>query len=209
MSDLTLVLGSKNLSSWSLRPWLLMRRIGADFDEVVIPLDQPETGDLIRQHSPVGLVPLLKHGELTVWDSLAITEYVAELYPEAGVWPADRSERARARAFVAEMHSGFDALRSQMPMAFKDSLPAPSTNAKLARDIERVVTIWSSLRAQYTARGDFLLGHFTAVDAFFAPVVSRFRTYGVDIGGSAAAYLQTMWRLPEMQEWLDAASHEG
>jgi glutathione S-transferase len=208
MSDLTLVIGSRNLSSWSLRPWLVLRHVGVPFREVVIALDQPNTHARIRALSPAAKVPLLLDGDLTVWDSLAITEYLAERFPQAGVWPVDRRQRAEARSLCAEMHAGFAALRAQLPMAFCHTRPMPPADEDLAADIERIVAIWSGLRDRHAAAGDFLFGAFSAADAFFAPVVSRFRSYGVPVRGAAAAYAETVWRLPAMQDWLAGAIAE-
>jgi glutathione S-transferase len=209
MSRLTLVIGSKNLSSWSLRPWLVLEHLGIPFEEVLVPLDRPETGDLIREHSAAGKVPVLRDGDLVVWDSLAIVEYVAELHPDAGVWPQDRAERAEARAVAAEMHSGFSPLRRMMPMAFKDFLASPEVTPRLEANIDRVTTIWTSLRQRFKARGPFLFGTFSAADAFYAPVVSRFRTYRVPVSGEAATYASTIWGLPAMRRWLEGARAES
>lgn len=209
MSDLTLVIGSRNLSSWSVRPWLVLRHVGVPFREVVIALDRPDTEARIRALSPAAKVPVLLDGDLTIWDSLAITEYLAERFPEAGVWPADRRLRAEARSLCAEMHSGFATLRAQLPMACRDTRPTPPVDDDLAADIERVVAIWSDLRERHAAAGDFLFGAFSAADAFFAPVVSRFRSYGVPVHGAAATYAEAVWRLPAMQDWLAGAVAEG
>ncbi len=208
MSDLTLVIGSRNLSSWSLRPWLVLRHVGVPFREVVIALDQPDTEGRIRVHSPTAKVPVLVDGDLAVWDSLAITEYLAERFPEAGVWPANRRQRAEARSLCAEMHSGFATLRAQLPMACRDTRPTPPADEDLTADVERIVAIWSGLRERHAAAGDFLFGPFSAADAFFAPVVSRFRTYGVPVNGAVAAYAEAIWTLPAMQDWLAGAVAE-
>lgn len=208
MPQLTIILGTKNLSSWSLRPWLVLRHIGVPFREVVIALDQPETAEQIREHTSAGKVPVLIDGDLTVWDSLAIVEYLAERFPDAGIWPEDSAERAEARAVVAEMHSSFGALRSQMPMAFRDSLPGIAPDRALAADIDRVLEIWISLRERFQSKGPFLFGDFSAADAFYAPVVSRLRSYSVRVEGPAADYARTIWHMPAMQEWLQAAKLE-
>jgi glutathione S-transferase len=208
MDDLILVLGSKNLSSWSLRPWLVLKHIGVDFTEVVIPLDHQDTAGLIRRHSEAGLVPVLHHVDLTVWDSLAITEYLAERFPESAVWPSDPHDRARARAAAAEMHSGFSALRNAMPMAFAERRPHPPDSTALDTDIRRILDLWSDLRTRPRADGPFLFGRFCAADAFFAPVVSRFRTYGVRLEGAAADYADRIWQLDAMQQWLADARSE-
>ncbi len=198
----TLILGSKNLSSWSLRPWIAMRMAGIAFQETVIALDQPETRAGIGAHSPSGLVPALHDGSLTIWDSLAILEYVHEEKPQAGLWPADRTRRAWARSVAAEMHSGFSALRQTMPMDFARTGLSVEVTPAVQKDIDRVMTIWSDARAAHGADGAFLFGPFTAADAMYAPVVSRFRTYGVALPPALKAYADAMWSLPAMQEWL-------
>lgn len=208
MSTLTLVIGDKNLSSWSMRAWLALKRTGAGFEEVLVPLDRPDTKARILQHSPSGRVPALRDGEVVVWDSLAICEYLAERFPGAGLWPSDPAWRAMARAVVAEMHSGFQALRTHMPMNLCASLRAPLEIAGVVQDIERVVAIWQACRTRAADRGPFLFGGFTIADAFYAPVVSRFRTYGVVPGGVAGAYMETVWTEPAVQEWAAGASVE-
>lgn len=202
MADLTLVVGSRNLSSWSLRPWLVLRRCGRPFAEVEIALDRPETQNRIREHSAAARVPVLHHGDLTVWDSLAIVEYLAEILPAGAVWPEALDLRARARSVCAEMHAGFATLRQEMPMAFKETRPAPTPRASLEGDIDRIRSLWRTLRERHRGDGDFLFGTFSAADAFYAPVVSRFRTYGVTLDGPAADWAAMMWELPEMREWL-------
>ncbi len=209
MSTLTLVIGDKNLSSWSMRAWLALKRTGADFQEILIPLDQADTKSRILEHSPSGRVPLLRHGEVVVWDSLAICEHLAEAFPEARLWPADPAARATARAVSSEMHSGFQALRTHMPMNLRASLPAPLDAPGLVEDIERVTTLWEECRARAADAGRFLFGGFTVADAFFAPVVSRFRTYGVAPGGGAGAYMEAVWSEPVVREWADAALAEA
>lgn len=209
MADFTIILGNKNYSSWSLRGWLALEASGADYDEVVIPLDLPETKAAIRAHTPSGRVPTLKHGELTIWDSLAIGEYLAECFPEAGLWPEDPKLRAQARAIAAEMHAGFAALREHLPMDLRSRFPGRGHDAPgVAADILRIVEIWEVCRQNFGRGGDFLFGRFGIVDAFFAPVVGRFVTYGVSLEGATAAYRDTVWSCPEMKAWRAAAEEE-
>lgn len=208
MADFTLVIGNRNYSSWSLRAWLAMKRTGADFDEVVIPLDQPDSPSAIRVHSPAGRVPVLRHGALTVWDSLAIAEYLAERFPAAGLWPADAEARAWARSVSAEMHAGFPALREQLPMDLRARLTGGEISPDVTADIVRIDAIWTDCRRLHGDGGPFLFGRFTIADAFFAPVVGRFRTYGIELAGEAAAYADAIWQWPDMQAWLDAANDE-
>ena len=208
MSRLTLVIGNKNYSSWSLRAWLALRKTGADFEELLIPLSRPETEAAIKLHSPAGRVPVLKVGDLAIWDSLAIAEYLAERFPEAGLWPADAEERALARSVCAEMHSGFPALRGGMPMNVRARLPGKGRSPEVGADIARVQEIWETCRSRVGEDGLFLFGDFTLADAFYAPVVSRFRTYGVALGDVCRRYVEAVWAWPDLQDWAAAASKE-
>ncbi|WP_042883866.1 glutathione S-transferase family protein [Cupriavidus necator] len=206
-----LVIGNKNYSSWSLRPWLLLRQAGIEFEEVQVRLFTGNFAAEIARYSPAGKVPVLIDGEVTVWDSLAIAEYLAERFPEKNLWPADRAARAVARAVCAEMHSGFGNLRNQLPMNVTAVLPGCGWNVAVQRDVDRIAAIWDGLRAQHGAGGPFLFGEFTVADAFFAPVVSRFATYGIrlpDEAEEAKAYADFMLALPTMQEWIVAAREE-
>jgi glutathione S-transferase len=209
----TLVVGSKELSSWSLRPWLLMRQAGLPFTEVVIQLDKPDTTALIAKWTPSGKVPVLIDRGLTVWDSLAIAEYLNERHPEANLWPADPAARAHARAISAEMHSMFRELRVKMPMAFSTLGLKPEMTEDCRRDVVRMVAIWCDARKRFGAGGKFLFGAFTIADAMFAPVASRFTSYGThlaDFGddGSAEAYRAMLMALPAMAEWGVGAKAE-
>lgn len=205
---LTLFLGNKTYSSWSMRPWLALRHTGAAFDEVVIPLDQDDTAERIRAHSPSGRVPALRHGELVVWESLAICEYVAELFPDAKLWPEERAARAVARAVASEMHAGFATLRQRMPMNL-GRVPAPvGSELALESDIARVGALWASCRARFGQGGDFLFGRFSIADAMFAPVVTRFRSYAVKLDGVVEAYAQAMEAFGPFREWTEAARQE-
>jgi glutathione S-transferase len=208
MRDITLIIGNRNYSSWSLRAWLALDATGADFDEVVVPLGQPDTADRIRQHSPAGLVPALHLGGLVIWDSLAICEYLAEQNPEAGLWPADPRTRAVARSVTAEMHSGFTSVRGNMPMNIRASYPGSGRGPGVDEDIARITEIWETCRRDFGYGGGLLFGGFTLADAFFAPVVSRFRTYGVELDGAAADYAEAVWALPAMQDWVTKAHAE-
>lgn len=204
---LILIIGNKNYSSWSLRPWLVLRQSGLEFAEVRIPLDQPDTRDRIRQYSPSSRVPALRHDDLTVWESLAICEYIAELAPDRPLWPADAPARAVARAVSAEMHSGFSDLRSQMPVDCRARRPQTATPA-VQRDIDRIVELWQTCRQQFGKTGDFLFGDFSIADAMYAPVVTRFVTYAVPLPPIAQAYVEAIEQFPAMQEWLTAAAAE-
>jgi glutathione S-transferase len=208
MADITIYLGNKNYSSWSLRPWLALKHTGAVFDEVVIPLREAATRGTILRHSPSGRVPALKHGTLTVWESLAICEYLAETFPEAGLWPQDRAARAVARAVSSEMHAGFAALRGHLPMNMRSSFPGRGVTPEVQADINRITAIWRDCRKRFGEGGPFLFGSFTVADAMYAPVVSRFRTYKVELEEVAQAYADAVWGLPALQEWLTAATNE-
>lgn len=208
MSDLTLVIGNKNYSSWSLRGWLALALTGAEFDEVLIPLDLPETEEQIRAYSASGRVPCLLHGDLVIWDSLAIGEYLAELFPEAGLWPQERSARARARAVTAEMHAGFAALREAWPMDLRRRTEFEDPGGAVAADCARILEIWRDCRAEAAGQGDFLFGAPGIADAFFAPVAGRFLTYGLPLDPAARDYIAALWSLPQMQAWLAAAESE-
>lgn len=201
-----LVIGSKNWSSWSLRPWLGLRVAGIDFDEVLIPLRRGEnTRQQIHLYSPTGKVPALIDGDLAVWDSLAIAEYIAESNPE--LWPADPRARAIARSICAEMHSGFAALRAQCPQDVRSRISV-AMSPELQADIERVQQLWADCRRRFGHEGPWLFGRFCWADAFFAPVVLRFVTYWIEVSPQAEAYMQTVLRLPQLQEWIAAAEAE-
>jgi len=203
-----LVIGNKNYSSWSLRPWLVLKQTGVPFEETRIPLDTPDTRRQILEFSPTGKVPVLIDGDLTIWDSLAIAEYLAEQYPAAKLWPSDVKSRAWARSVSAEMHSGFMPLRSHMSMDLRAARHGQGRTPEVLADIARIVTIWRDCRAEYAVDGDFLFGAFTIADAMYAPVVSRFRTYGVPLDGICEAYAEAILALPAMQAWSQAAHAE-
>jgi len=208
MAEITIYLGNKNYSSWSLRPWLALKQTGVAFDEEVIPLSEPTTRSTILRYSPSGKVPALKHNELTVWDGLAICEYLAETFPEAKLWPADKAARAVARSVSAEMHSGFAALREHLPMNMRSSFPNRGVTPEVQADINRIAAIWRDCRKRFGEGGPFLFGSFTNADAMYAPVVSRFRTYKIELDEAAQEYTDAVWALPALQEWLTAAKNE-
>jgi glutathione S-transferase len=209
MSELTLVVGSKNFSSWSLRPYLALAHTGQPFREVLVPLDTPETAALIALHSPSGRVPVLRHGDAVVWDSLSICEYVAEAFPEAKLWPEDRVARAMARSVTSEMHSGFQALRTNLPMDITARKTVPGVDAPgVHADVARIQALWSGCRERHGKGGPFLFGAFSIADAFFAPVVTRFITYGVPFRPENAAYRDAILNLPAMVKWTEAAKGE-
>jgi len=209
--ELTLVTGDKAWSSWSLRPWLAAKVTGIAFKEVQIRLRQPDTQEQIVRHSPSGRVPVLRRGGLTVWDSLAICEYLAELAPQARLWPEDSSARAVARAISAEMHAGFLALRKEFPMDLHARINGRVPSQEATADIKRVVSIWQEGRQAFGTGGPFLFGGFTIADAMYAPVATRFQTYGIDLrnygdDGTASAYARTVLDMPEMREWGEGAA---
>jgi glutathione S-transferase len=209
MAGLVLCIGDKNLSSWSLRPWLAMTHAGIAFSERVIRLDRPSTAAEIADVSPSSRVPCLLDGDLTIWDSLAICEYLAERFPEKRLWPEDRRARATARSVSAEMHSGFQGLRSLWPMCFSRQDMRHTTHG-IEGDIARIAEIWEGCRRDFgePAGGPFLFGAFSIADAMYAPVVFRFATYGVALGPVEAAYAESMRRLPAMTRWAEAAAAE-
>jgi glutathione S-transferase len=209
MPDLTIYLGNKNYSSWSLRAWLVLKHTTVAFNEVVIPLYESTSRATLLKYSPSGRVPVLQHGALTVWDSLAICEYLAEAFPAFELWPKDATARAVARAVSAEMHAGFEALRRHLPMNVRSSFPDRDVTPEVQLDINRVMAVWRDCRARFgEGRGDFLFGHFTIADAMYAPVVTRFRTYKVELEREAEAYCSAIMALPAMQEWIAAARNE-
>lgn len=209
MDQLTLVIGNKNYSSWSLRPWLVLRHFNIPFDEVRVPLYRGDTKDSLSKLSPTGLVPVLKHGDLTVWDSLAICEYVQDLHRDMPMWPKDAEARAVARSVSAEMHSGFTALRHFMPMNCRLSFPGKGLNDESRADIQRVTSIWSECRKKYGKGGVMLFGEFTIADAMYAPIAQRFRVYDVRADETSAAYVSAIQSLPEMKEWIASAKDEA
>jgi glutathione S-transferase len=208
MSSLKLVIGSKNYSSWSMRPWLLMRELDIEFEEVQIPLRQPDSLERKLAFSPSGKVPILIDGDLRVWDSLAIIEHLAERFSDKRLWPAESDARTLARSVSAEMHSGFASLRARMPMNCRAHRPEAGRGPGVQEDVSRVCAIWRECRSRHESVGEFLFGEFTAADAMFAPVASRFRTYGVELDGVEARYAQAILALPAVADWTLAAREE-
>jgi len=208
MTELTLIIGNKNYSSWSLRPWLLMKQAGIPFRERLIPLRSATWESQIQALSPSGRVPALHDGDLRVWDSLAICEYLAERHPEKQLWPAEPAARAAARSVSAEMHSGFQALRQHMFMNIRRRWPDRGHDPEALRDIERITQIWNDCRRRHAADGPFLFGRFSIADAMYAPIPLRFQTYGVGVDGPAGEYARLLLALPAMQEWVEAAQGE-
>ena len=206
MGGAVLTVSSKNYSSWSLRGWLLTRFSGLPFEEQLVPPEDPEARAEILLLSPSILVPRLTHDRVSVWDTLAIAEYLNEVRPEAALFPADRAARAHCRAICGEMHSGFMSLRSALPMNLKAYFPGFKLWSRAQADIERIVTIWHDCLAMYG--GPFLFGALSAADAMYAPVVTRFATYDVKLDRVCTAYGERILVLPEMQEWLEAAKLE-
>ena len=212
MADFTLVIGNKNYSSWSMRGWLMVKLAGIEFEEIVVPLDLPETQPTIRKHSPSGRVPVLLHRGLPVWESLAIAEYLNELKPEAGLWPASLAARTHARAISTEMHAGFLDLRTNMPVNIRASFAGKGMTPAVRADIERITGMWRDTRKRFAGSAPkdngFLFGAFSAADAMYAPVVTRLRTYGVKVDKDTDAYCTAVLAHPALKAWIDAAKHE-
>ncbi len=206
MSTPVLVIGNKNYSSWSLRAWLTLAQAGIAFDEVRIELGMPDTKARLLRYSPAGKVPVLIDGKVKVWESIAICEHAAERWPAKRLWPADRVARAHARAVSAEMHAGFAALRTAMPMNCRSRYPGKGRNAAVDADIARIEAIWGDCLKRYA--GPFLFGAFSIADAMYAPVVSRFLTYDVRLAGALQQYSQAVLELPAMKEWYAAGAAE-
>lgn len=207
-AGLKLVIGNKNYSSWSMRPWLAMTAFSIPFEEVRISLGQQETSMRISQHSAAGKVPVLIAGEITVWDSLAICEYLAEQFPDKGLWPHDVTARALARSICAEMHSGFGELRSAMWMNIRARFPGKGRTPGAQADIARICEIWENCLAR-AGHHQFLFGEFSIADAFFAPVVMRFRTYGVWLAPMLQAYVDRVVAHPAVAQWMREAVAEN
>ena len=212
---LKLYIGNKNYSSWSMRPWVLLRQAGIPFEEVLVRFDSFEADSQFKQAlaglNPVGKVPVLADGDLVVWDTLAIAEYMAESYPDKQLWPQDKAARARARSICAEMHSGFSALRSHCPQNIEASLPEIGAliwrdQAAVRADVDRLVAMWSELLAQHG--GPMLFGTFTIADAYYAPVCMRLKTYGLPVPAPIAAYVERVAALPGVAAWIADARAE-
>jgi glutathione S-transferase len=205
---LKLIIGNKNYSSWSLRPWIALRHAGIPFDEEVVPLYEPGSRERVLAYSSAGKVPVLIDGDMTIWESLAIIEYLAERFPKAQLWPADVAARALARSVAAEMHAGFVALRRHCPMNMRRDGRKRELTAEVEADVRRIEQIWTDCRARFGAAGPFLFGAFGAADAMYAPVVSRFTSYGIGVGAAAKSYMQAVTALPAYREWRMAGLAE-
>jgi glutathione S-transferase len=209
--SLKLIVGNKNYSSWSFRPWIAMRAAGIAFEEELIPFGQPlgnaDFKSRVHKYSPAGLVPVLVDGDLHVWETLAILEYLAESRPEAQLWPIDIKARAHARAISSEMHAGFGPLRSECPMNFRRPVQPRALSADARANVQRIEAIWTDCSKRYG--GPFLYGRVSIADAMYAPVVARFHTYAIPVGSEARAYMRTMMALPAWIEWSKAARAES
>jgi glutathione S-transferase len=208
MSKPHLVVGNKNYSSWSFRPWLAMKASGIDFTEEVVRLDRPDTKARIAEHSRAGRVPILKHDGVIVWESLAIIEYLAERFPAARLWPADLKARALARSISNEMHAGFQALRSSCPMNMRRPRRRLDISAAALENVRRIDEMWQDCRATHGGGGPFLFGTFSAADAMYAPVVNRFDVYDLPASRPAKAYMEAVKALPAYREWEEAGRQE-
>ena len=208
MAGLTLVIGNMNYSSWSMRPWVLMKQLGIDFEAKKLRFHTREWDAEIERWSPSRLVPVLWRGDQAVWDTLAIAEALHEWYPDKGVWPRDASARAFARSASAEMHSGFRDLRSSMPVNIRASHPGKGMKPEVQANIDRIEDLWSEARKRFGAGGPFLFGAFSAADAMYAPVVTRFKTYGVKVSGEAQRYCDAVLAAPGVRAWIDEALKE-
>lgn len=208
MSTPVLVIGNHNYSSWSLRGWLALRKAGVAPDLIRLPLDTPEFHEAIRPHSPTGRVPVLHHEGITIWDSLGIAEYANEVFAAGGLWPVNRVARAEARSAVAEMHSGFGALRAALPMNCRARNRQVALTPAVAADIERVRALWADARARYAGEGDGLFGPPGLADVFYAPVALRFRTYGIAVEGAAGEWMQRLLADEDIVWWCAQAEAE-
>lgn len=208
MADFTIYIGNRVYSSWSLRGWLPLKHLGVPFEEVMIPLYDEGSKEAILRQSPSGKVPALRHRGRHVWESLAIGEYLAEQFPASHLWPEDPDARALARSVSSEMHAGFAALRVELSMNLRRVIPGRRFTADALAQIERIKAIWRDCRARYNAGGPFLFGQFTIADAMYAPVVTRFRTYEIELDDVCAAYADAIWSLPAMIAWCEAAAKE-
>ena len=207
MADFTIYIGNKNYSSWSLRAWLMMKATGAPFEEVLIPLYEPQSRAEVLRHSPSGKLPALHHKGNVVWESLAIGEYLAETLPAARLWPEAPATRAMARAVSTEMHGGFTELRRHLPMNMRASVDR-AIIPEMQGDLDRIAALWRDCRRRFGAAGPYLFGDFTIADAMYAPVVSRLRTFKVSLDEEAQAYADSLWAHPALQEWAAAARNE-
>ena len=205
---LKIVIGNKKYSSWSMRPWLALQETGAPFEEILVGLDLPDTAQQIKKYSPSGRVAALIDGETTVWDSIAICEYLNEKFPQAQLWPADSRRRALARSVSAEMHSGFANLRTDCSMKILKTFPVKPLRAETRAEVDRIVELWADCLQK--SGGPWLFGEKPCIaDAMYAPVVSRFRSYSIPLSGDAKAYCETSWAWPAVQKWVEGAKTEA
>jgi glutathione S-transferase len=209
MSTLTLVIGNKANSSWSLRPWIALVAAGIPFREIRVRLRRSDTASQIAVWSSSGRVPVLLDQGARVWESYAILEHLADRFPDRGLWPADPAARAQARAVACEMHGGFGALRGELPMDVLNRFPPRPRSAACQADIDRICALWRDSRARFGSGGPFLFGRFSNADAMYAPVVTRLTTYGVPLGAVERAYVEAMHDHPAMKRWIDEAKAEG
>jgi len=205
---LKLIIANKAYSSWSLRPWILLTHFKIPFEEVVIPMEQPDTRANMLEYAPTGKCPSLRDGKIGVWESLAIIEYVAETWPEKAIWPRPKAARAHARALASEMHAGFQALRQACPTNFRRAPKAVALGEEARADIGRIEKAWADARALFGKSGPFLFGRFCAADAMFAPVVNRFHAYDLPVGKSTRAYMEAIMALPAWKAWIAGAEAE-
>jgi glutathione S-transferase len=208
-TELHLIIGNKAYSSWSMRPWLAMKAMGLSFRETVIPLYEPSSPAEIRKYSAAGKVPTLQHGSITVWESLAILEYLADAFYDKPWWPSDPHARAVARSISSEMHAGFQPLRQQMGMNVRKVFPPRPVAPDVQDNITRIQNMWTDCRAKFGAGGPFLFGAFSNADAMYAPVVTRFKTYSVDLNPVCRAYSDAMLDHPSMEQWYADAAKES
>lgn len=205
---LKLIIGNKNYSSWSLRPWLALKALGIAFEEILVPLDAPDFKARVREHSPAGCVPVLIDGDAVVWESIAILEHLAERFPDKALWPADSVVRAHARSLATEMHNGFGALRSVAPMNLWRPVEKREFSEAALQDVKRIARRWVEARERFGAGGEFLFGAFSAADAMYAPVATRIRTYDIPVDSVVAAYVEAIHAHPAFVEWKQGALAE-
>jgi glutathione S-transferase len=206
--SLRLVIGNKNYSSWSLRPWIAMKAAGLAFDETVIPLYEPGSRERALTFSPTGKVPVLLDGDIHVWESLAILDYLADRHPALGLWPAEPAARGLARAVAAEMHAGFVPLRRHCPMNMRRPVKARALTPEVETDVARIDALWTDCRTRFGSGGPFLFGKFGAADAMYAPVVSRLHSYAIPVSATSRQYMEAVMALPAWTQWLAAAVDE-